>query len=163
MCSGSYAGSYLRRIDFVYHSTLGVRVIKKKNPDARGRPLPSEEGTTSKGLRTSACKPTPEYGLDYLICAIFARQRTRSPRPSTVSVGAILNPNPEPQSTKSGDKPHVGADLRVTLHSDVPRPVIDSLGGVPREQKMLKGHLPRVMYHSILVYADKPEGHVQAA
>ena len=29
MCSGSEAGSYLRRIDFVYHSTLGVRVIKK--------------------------------------------------------------------------------------------------------------------------------------
>ena len=30
MCSGSEAGSYLRRIDFVYHSTLGLRVIKKK-------------------------------------------------------------------------------------------------------------------------------------
>ena len=27
---GSEAGSYLRRIDFVYHSTLGLRVIKKK-------------------------------------------------------------------------------------------------------------------------------------
>jgi len=25
----------------------------------------------------------------------------------------------------------------------------DSLGGVPREQKMLKGHLPRVMYHQV--------------
>jgi len=30
MCSASEAGSYLRLIDFVYHSTLGVRVIKKK-------------------------------------------------------------------------------------------------------------------------------------
>jgi len=30
MCSGSQAGSYLRLIDFVYHSTLGLRVIKKK-------------------------------------------------------------------------------------------------------------------------------------
>jgi len=30
MCSGSEAGSYLRRIDFVYHSTLGLRVINKK-------------------------------------------------------------------------------------------------------------------------------------
>jgi len=29
-CSGSEAGSYLRLIDFVYHSTLGVRVRKKK-------------------------------------------------------------------------------------------------------------------------------------
>jgi len=30
MCSGSEAGSYLRLIDFVYHSTLGLRVIRKK-------------------------------------------------------------------------------------------------------------------------------------
>jgi len=30
MCSGSEAGSYARLIDFVYHSTLGLRVIKKK-------------------------------------------------------------------------------------------------------------------------------------
>ena len=30
MCSGSEEGSYLRLIDFVHHSTLGLRVIKKK-------------------------------------------------------------------------------------------------------------------------------------
>jgi len=30
MCSGSEEGSYLRLIDFVYHSTLGLTVIKKK-------------------------------------------------------------------------------------------------------------------------------------
>jgi len=30
MCSGSEAGSYVRLIDFVYHSALGLRVIKKK-------------------------------------------------------------------------------------------------------------------------------------
>ena len=30
MCSGSEAGSYLRLIDFVYHSTLGLTVIKKR-------------------------------------------------------------------------------------------------------------------------------------
>jgi len=30
MCSGSEEGSYLRLIEFVYHSTLGLRVIKKK-------------------------------------------------------------------------------------------------------------------------------------
>jgi len=30
MCSGSETGSYLRLIYFVYHSTLGLRVIKKK-------------------------------------------------------------------------------------------------------------------------------------
>ena len=36
MCSGSEAGSYLRLIDFVYHSTLGLRVIKKKKSFDRG-------------------------------------------------------------------------------------------------------------------------------
>jgi len=30
MCSGSEASLYLRLIDFVYHSTLGLRVIKKE-------------------------------------------------------------------------------------------------------------------------------------
>ena len=30
MCSGSDAGTYLRLIDFVYHSTPGLRVIKKR-------------------------------------------------------------------------------------------------------------------------------------
>jgi len=35
MCSGSEAGSYLRLIDFVlYHSTLSLRVIKKKETKA---------------------------------------------------------------------------------------------------------------------------------
>ena len=33
MCSGSEAGSYVRLIDFVYHSTLGLRVIKKRRED----------------------------------------------------------------------------------------------------------------------------------
>jgi len=42
MCSGPEAGSYLRRIDFVYHSTRGLRVIKKKKTqqvNSRTRPL----------------------------------------------------------------------------------------------------------------------------
>jgi len=30
MCSGSEAGSYLRLLDFVHHSTLGLIVMKKK-------------------------------------------------------------------------------------------------------------------------------------
>jgi len=35
MCSASEAGSYLRLVDFVCHSTLGLRVIKKKKkPEA---------------------------------------------------------------------------------------------------------------------------------
>jgi len=60
LCSGVEAGSYLRRIDFVYHSTLGLRVIKKKRRGLVGvavvtiverrvdvvLPLSSEESTT---------------------------------------------------------------------------------------------------------------------
>ena len=34
MCSGFEAGSYLRLIDFVYHSTLELRVLKKKKQDS---------------------------------------------------------------------------------------------------------------------------------
>ena len=35
-------------------------------------------------------------------------------------------------------------------NDDLLRPVIEtSLEGVPREQKMLKGHLPRVIYHQV--------------
>ena len=45
MCSGSKAGSYLRRIDFIYHSTLGLRVIKK-NRRRRSRPASSATGTS---------------------------------------------------------------------------------------------------------------------
>ena len=37
MCSGSEADSYLRLIDFVYHTNLGLRVIKKKQKGTRTR------------------------------------------------------------------------------------------------------------------------------
>jgi len=55
MCSGSKAGSYLRLIDFVYHSTLGLRVIKKKKrseaePDIR---IASRERVSGLGFRLS--------------------------------------------------------------------------------------------------------------
>jgi len=35
LCSGSEAGWYLRLRDFMYHSTLGLRVIKKKKKNER--------------------------------------------------------------------------------------------------------------------------------
>ena len=41
MCSGSEAGSYSRLIDFVYHSTLGLRVITKKKTKDLPVPRPS--------------------------------------------------------------------------------------------------------------------------
>jgi len=40
MCSGSEAGSYLKLIDFVYHSTLGLQVIKKKEEEDGLRTAP---------------------------------------------------------------------------------------------------------------------------
>jgi len=48
MCSGSEEGSYLRLIDFVYHSTLGVRIIKKKK---KHRSLPAARATRIAAAR----------------------------------------------------------------------------------------------------------------
>ena len=48
MCSGSEAGSYLRLIDFMHHSTLGLRVIKKTKKFG-GDPRPKVR--RSKGSR----------------------------------------------------------------------------------------------------------------
>ena len=47
MCSGSEAGSYLRLIDFAYHSTLGLRVIKKIEEEVFG----SLQGPTIKSTQ----------------------------------------------------------------------------------------------------------------
>jgi len=62
MCSGSEAGSYLRRIDLVYHSTLGVRVIKKKKKQkdqgAPGRGRPKAFETSHVERRCSNLGPT---------------------------------------------------------------------------------------------------------
>ena len=48
MCSFLEAGSYLRLIDHVYHSTLGLRVIKKKKRST-GPPKPAPESTAGVG------------------------------------------------------------------------------------------------------------------
>ena len=45
MCSGSEAGSYLRLVDFVYHSILGLRVIKKKKMTWAAEMASKEETT----------------------------------------------------------------------------------------------------------------------
>ena len=64
MCSGSDAGSYSRLIDFVYHSTLGLRVIKKKRRN------------NLKGFDAFHLQVMPiHYVCGCLICAAFARQR----------------------------------------------------------------------------------------
>jgi len=53
MCSGSEAGSYLRLIDFVYLSTLGLRVIKKKRRGRRPARLPGAAHVTETYRATS--------------------------------------------------------------------------------------------------------------
>jgi len=47
MCSGSEAGSYLRLIDFMYRSTLGLRVIKKRKEMGSFAPCPLFDGAVS--------------------------------------------------------------------------------------------------------------------
>ena len=51
MCSGFEAGSYLRLIDFVYHSTLGWRVIKKKED---GRVIKKKENPEPRALNPAS-------------------------------------------------------------------------------------------------------------
>ena len=56
MCSGSEAGSYLRLIDFVCHSTLGLRVIKKKKiPHLRAAKSRCENRSTRRIEFVGAC------------------------------------------------------------------------------------------------------------
>ena len=39
--------------------------------------------------------------------------------------------------------------------------IADSMGGVPREQKMFKGHLPRVVYHQVNEYTKIKAGRLR--
>jgi len=60
MFSGSEAGSYLRLMDCVYHSTLGLRVIKKKK---------KKEGVSAEHLQArvmldSDAKPQKSLNLN---------------------------------------------------------------------------------------------------
>ena len=50
MCSGSEAGSYLKLVDFVHHSTLGLRVIKKKKRSCIGGVSGCEIQVSSSGI-----------------------------------------------------------------------------------------------------------------
>ena len=53
MCSGCEAGSYSRLVDFVYHPTLGSRVMKKKKVRrVEGRGLLRVQGYSSARVST---------------------------------------------------------------------------------------------------------------
>ena len=83
----------------LYHSTLGLRVIKKKKKKYAGLGF---NGPPSSELGTN--KPVKARFWPWL-------------------------------SGKSLENRRAGW--------------LNGLGGVPREQKMLKGHLPRVIYHQV--------------
>ena len=51
MCSGSEAGSYLRIIDFVYHSTRGLVEMKKKKDHAAGQTRHGNDHTAGKSCQ----------------------------------------------------------------------------------------------------------------
>jgi len=75
MCSGSEAGSYLRLIHFVYHSTLGVRVIKKKKK--RGAPLgpppphPRRRGDNLNGFKDFRAANGSSQGQNLSLTGLF--------------------------------------------------------------------------------------------
>ena len=78
MRSGSEAGSHLRLIDFVYHSTLGFRVIKKKkkNKSCTARnadPSPWETGALPSETRPTA--PIPYVDTNTLISQTVSIKR----------------------------------------------------------------------------------------
>ena len=80
MCSGSEAGSYLRLIDFVYDSTLGLRAIKKKKkngtPVDRSRVKKKKKST---GRDAPPDQPPPRHNFEQ---ASAHRDRAVGPAPS---------------------------------------------------------------------------------
>ena len=71
MCSGSEAGPYLRLIDFVYHATLGLRVIKKKKKrPSRPEPPPPHSRSMGSGSNSHGARPV------HLIISIIQWIRT---------------------------------------------------------------------------------------
>jgi len=64
MCSGSEAGSYFRLIDFVYHSTLGLRVIKKRR-EWGGGPIRGEGAEAEELVEVRARVFHRSYGRQY--------------------------------------------------------------------------------------------------
>ena len=64
MCSVSEAGSYLRLIDLVYHSTLGLRVIKKRKRSQIPRAtIPQEVGGFTRSTIGPEDLPRTSFGL----------------------------------------------------------------------------------------------------
>jgi len=68
MCSGSEAGSYLRLIDFVYHSTLGLREIKKKTGASRAGVVVSPAACLQQSLTRVDPRESYSKAVTWLHC-----------------------------------------------------------------------------------------------
>ena len=69
MCSGSEVGSNLRLIDFVYHSTLGLRVIKKKKKKKESVTI--RKGEKRLQMFPEFKKPHAPRGLPHSSAVVF--------------------------------------------------------------------------------------------
>ena len=74
MCSGSEAGSYLRLIDFGYHSTLGLRVMQKKAIVAH---IEAATDTSCIMITISQVLLSAIYMYIYIYIYIYEIQRVR--------------------------------------------------------------------------------------
>ena len=95
MCSGSEAGSYLRLIDLVYHSTLGLGVIKKRG---KGR---SSGRDKCRAIQTYTLGPVPWHTsisdcLNFEVTAIISRRLRTRPRPRQPSIRPSCTIYPHP-------------------------------------------------------------------
>jgi len=104
----------------------------------------------NSGFRVRGLRGTPRPGKWFL--SVSAPPPTPHPEPFTLN----LNPKPQPHTIIPHPQPRI---------LDPPRPSRSSrdptcrrwghgnpLGGLPRDQTMLRGHLPRVTYHQLYYY-----------
>jgi len=98
ICSGSEVGSHVRLIDFVYHSTLGLRVIKKKKKNRHLRSAESSPRCRAEKEHMGQSGPESGPGFDPVLVKVIqvgsfslgngSSSTSLNPKPST------LNPVP---------------------------------------------------------------------
>ena len=128
MCRGSEAGSYLRLIDFVYHSTLGLRVIKRRREEAApailcpcSSDLPEARGDLRRLATTLATKPAPRSLSEHQM-GTFQQVRKKRFRGGIVlkahKLCVSLDSRLESNKEEAGNLP-TGAEEKVASHGTV--------------------------------------------
>ena len=130
----------------LYHSTLGLRAIKGRRTEglclrdsgyARSQATVPTAGNTVREQGNAYAIFSPLGGRETLACVHSA-----DTTPGRMTGCADITPCRMIGSGHATPCRMTG----VTLHSSTDSGLV---GGVPREQKMLKGHLPRVIYHQV--------------